>query len=134
MCKALFGLRSVFCSQSARSRLRTGRAHVLVWGTPRNARFALNAQSDVMAARMVGIRQEGESLPEGTFQEGRGARSANGCHDVTEKVRRLRVAALVLRDEKKRKKKRAKQASVRVNRIPEAGMKDPLSWAQDTTS
>ena len=31
-------------------------------------------RSDVMAARVVGIRQEGESLPDGTVQEGRGAR------------------------------------------------------------
>ena len=59
VCEALRGLRSVFCSQSARRRLRKGRAHVLAWGTPRNARFALNAQSGVMAARVVGIRQEG---------------------------------------------------------------------------
>ena len=57
--KALRGLRSVFCSQSARRRLRTGRAHVLAWGTPRGVRFALDAQSDVMAARVVGIWQEG---------------------------------------------------------------------------
>ena len=69
-----------------------------------------DAQGDVMAARVVGIRQEGESLPDGTVQEGRGARSASSCQDVTQKVRelgivaqvrRLRVAALVLRDGKK---------------------------------
>jgi len=36
----------------------TSRAQVFAWGTPRNARFALDAQGDVMAARMVGIRQE----------------------------------------------------------------------------
>ena len=70
VCEALHGLRSVFCSQSARRRLRTGRAHVLAWGTPRNARFALDAQGDVMAARVVGIRLEGiESLPDGTVQD-----------------------------------------------------------------
>ena len=40
----------------------TSRAHVFVWGTPRSARFAFNAQSDVMAARVVGIRQEGLNL------------------------------------------------------------------------
>ena len=74
--KTLRGLRSVFCSQSAWCRLRTGRAHVLVWGTPRNARFAFDAQSDVMAARAVGIRQEGESLPDGAVREGRGTRAA----------------------------------------------------------
>ena len=59
VCEALCGLRSVFCSQSARCRLRTGRAHVLAWGTPRNAGLALDAQCDVMAASVVGIRQEG---------------------------------------------------------------------------
>ena len=68
--KALRGLRSVFCSQSTQHRLRTGRAHVLAWGTPRSARFAfgMDAQSDVMAARVVGIRQEGESLPDGAVR------------------------------------------------------------------
>ena len=76
VCETLRGLRSVFCSQSARRRLRTGRAHVLAWGTPRSARFALNAQGDVMAARVVGIRQEGESLSDGAVQEGRGTRAA----------------------------------------------------------
>ena len=59
VCKALRGLRGMFCSQSVQRRLLTGRVHVLAWGTPRSARFALNAQSDVMAARVVGIRQEG---------------------------------------------------------------------------
>ena len=59
VCETLRGLRSVFCSQSARRRLQMGRAHVLAWGTPRSARFAWNAQRDVMAARVVGIRQEG---------------------------------------------------------------------------
>ena len=76
-CETLRGLRSVFCSQSARRRLRTGRAHVLAWGAPRRARFALNAQGDVMAARVVGVRQEGiETLPDGAVQEGRGTRTA----------------------------------------------------------
>ena len=60
VCETLCGLRSVFCSQSARRRLRTGRAHVFAWGTPRSARFAFgDAQGDVMAARVVGVRQEG---------------------------------------------------------------------------
>ena len=59
VCETLHGLRRVFCSQSALHRLRTGRAHVLAWGTPLSARFAFNAQSDIMAARVVGIRQEG---------------------------------------------------------------------------
>ena len=44
VCEAICGLHSVFCSQSARCRLWTGRAHVLVWGTPRNAGLALDAQ------------------------------------------------------------------------------------------
>ena len=71
VCEALCGLRSVLCLQSARRRSRTGRAHVFAWGTPRSARFALNAQGDVMAARVVGILQEGiESLPDGTVQRG----------------------------------------------------------------
>ena len=90
VCEAPCGLRRAFCEQNARSRLRTGRAHVLAWGTPRYARFALNAQGDVMAARVVGIRQEGiKSLPDGAFQEVRGTRSVNSCHDVTDKGARL---------------------------------------------
>ena len=88
VCEALCGLCSVFCSQGAWRRLRKGKAHVLVWGTPRNAGLALNEQSDVMAARVVGIRQEGiKSLLDVTVQEGRGSQSANSCHDVMEKVR-----------------------------------------------
>ena len=53
-------------------------------------------------------------------------------HDVTGKVlvRELRVAALVLRSKKKKKK----QASLWVNWIPEAGVKDPLSGHRITTS
>jgi len=71
VCEALCGLHSVFCSQSAQRRSLTGRAHVLAWGTPRNARFALDAQGGVMAACMVGIRQEGiKSLPDGTVRGG----------------------------------------------------------------
>ena len=38
-------------------------------------------------------------------------RSANGCHDVTAKVRRLRIAVLVLRDEEKKKESTAGLAS-----------------------
>ena len=59
VCETLRGLRSVFCSQSARRRLRTGRAHVLAWGAPRVRGLLLDAQDDVMTARVVGIRQEG---------------------------------------------------------------------------
>ena len=87
VCKALCGLCSAFCSQSARRRLRTGRAHVLVWGTPRNARLACYVQGDVMAARMVGIRQEGNPCRMVPSEKGRGAQSTNSCHDVTEKER-----------------------------------------------
>ena len=77
---------------------------MLVWGTPRNAKLAWDAQGDVVAARMVGIRQEGnESLLDGTVRKG--TRCANSCHDVTGKVRRLRVAALVVRNEKKKERK-----------------------------
>ena len=61
-------------------------------------------------------------------------------HDVTGKVqsarpsiaalvRELRVAALVLRDlEIEKKKMNKSKPRFRVNRIPEAGVKDPLSW------
>jgi len=139
VCETLRGLCGVFCSQSARRRSRTGRAHVFTWGTPRSARFAFNAQGDVIAARVVGIRQEGESLPDGTVQEGRSARSASGCHDVTAKGARVgncRAGCELPRwcCATEKKKSRAKQASLRVNRIPWAGVKDPLSWAQDTPS
>ena len=84
VCETLRGLRSVFCSQSARHRLRTGRAHVFAWGTPRNARFALHAQAEVMAARVVGIRQEGVNpcrMVPSTRDEVR-----EQLHDVTGKV------------------------------------------------
>ena len=124
VCEALCGLRSVFCSQGARRRLRTGRAHVLAWGTPRNARFALNAQGDVMAACVVGIRQEGiKSLPDGAVQEGRGTRSANSRHDVTQKERGRELPRWCARWKKIKKQK---QASLRVNRIPGQGWKTPL--------
>ena len=44
---------------------------------------------DVMAARVVGIRQEGvESLPDGAVHEGRGTRQR---HDVMGKVQRARL-------------------------------------------
>ena len=88
MCETLRGLHSLFCSQSARRRLRMGRAHVLAWGTPRSARFAFgNAQGDVMAACVVGIRQEGESLPDGAVHEGRGTRAAAMTSRARSKVR-----------------------------------------------
>ena len=53
-----FGVR-VTSSGIPQRGLRTDRAHVLAWATPRNARLAWDAQGDVVAARMVGIRQEG---------------------------------------------------------------------------
>ena len=48
-------------------------------------------------------------------------------------MRELRVAALELRKIKKKKHKLENKSKprFRVNRIPEAGVKDPLSWAQD---
>ena len=49
----------VMSSGIPRCGLRASRAHVLAWGTPRNARLAWDAQGDVMAARMVGIEQKG---------------------------------------------------------------------------
>ena len=113
-----------------------GRAeHMCSRGEPLKMRGLLwKAQGDVMAARMVGIRQEGESLPDGTVQEGRGVRSASSCHDVTQKVRSCELPRWCAGCElprwccaMKKKKKRAKQASLRVNRIPEAGVKDPLT-------
>ena len=50
-----------------------GRAeHMCSRGEPLGVRgLLLNAQGDVMAARVVGIWQEGESLPDGAVQEGR---------------------------------------------------------------
>ena len=65
----------------------------------------MNAQSDVMAARVVGIRQEGESLPDGAVEEGRGTRTAAMTSRARCKVRELRVAVLVLRDWKKKWRK-----------------------------
>ena len=50
------------------------------------------------------------------------------------KERELRVAALELRDLELKKKFNESKPRFRVNRIPWAGLKDPLSWAQDTTS
>ena len=63
-------------------------------------------------------------------------------HDVTGKVqsarlriavqvRELRVAALELRDLKKKKLENKGKPGFRVNRIPRSGVKDPLSGAQD---
>ena len=95
-----------------------------------------------MAARVVGIRQEGVNpcrmVPS---MEGRGTRQ---LHDVTGEVPRarlriavqkrdVRVSALecafkfktMIEFEKKSKPR------FRVNRIPRSGVKNPLFWAQD---
>ena len=85
-----------------------------------------NAQGDVMAARVVGIRKEGESLPDGAVQERQGTRAAAMTSRARCKVRELRVAALVLRIRKKKMENESKP-HFRVNRIPWAGVKDPLS-------
>ena len=45
--------------------------------------------------------------------------------------RALRVAALELREILKKKFFNESKPHFRVNRIPEAGVKGPLSWAQD---
>ena len=59
-------------------------------GTPRSARFAFgNAQGDVMAARVVGIRQEGETLPDGAVHEGRGTLAAAMTSRARCKMREL---------------------------------------------
>ena len=140
VCETLRGLSRVFCSQSALRRLRTGRAHVLAWGTPRNVTLACYAQGDVMAARMVGIRQEGNPCRMVPSKKGRGARSANSCHDVTEKDRGCELPRWCAGCELPRwwcaikGKKKKKQASLRVNRIPRQGVEDPLVWAQEGTS
>ncbi len=109
--------------------LRTSRAHVLAWGTPRNARLAWDAQGDVVAARMVGIRQEGNPCRMVPSEKGRGARSASSCRDVTKKSA---VCELPRWCAMKKKKRRENQASpFRVNKIPWAGVEDPPAWAQE---
>ena len=76
VCETLRGLRSVFYSQGARRRLQTGRARAHV-GNPSKCEVCFNAQGDVMAARVVGIRQEGVNpcrmVPS---MKGRGTRAA----------------------------------------------------------
>ena len=57
VCETLRDLHGVLCSQSARRRLPTGRAGV---ENPSDCEVCFcDAQGDVMAARVVGIRQEG---------------------------------------------------------------------------
>jgi len=55
VCETLRDLHGVFCSQSARRRLRTGRAHVFAWRIPRIARFPAGGSN---------------SLPDGAVHEG----------------------------------------------------------------
>ena len=77
-----------------------------------------------MAARVVGIRQEGESLPDGAVHEVRGQ-----LHDVTSKVQSARAVSCragAACNWKKKIKNKSKPR-FRVNRIPWAGVKDPLS-------
>ena len=75
-----------------------GRAeHMCSRGEPLGVRgLLLECAGDVMAARVVGIRQEGESLPDGAVQEGLGTRAAAMTSRARCKVRELRVYALVL--------------------------------------
>ena len=58
-------------------------------------------------------------------------------HDVTGKVQGARAvnccAGARIREKRKKMENKSKPR-FRVNTIPEAGVKDPLSWAQDTTS
>ena len=129
VCEALCGLRRAFCSQSARSRLRTGRAHVLVWGTPRNARLACDAQGDVVAARMVGIRQEGNPYRMVPSEKGRGARSANSCHDVTGKVRGCELPLWCVL---KKKVEKSKPRHFEKTGFPGKGWKTPLLGHRNT--
>ena len=105
VCETRRDLRGVFCSQNAQRRLRTSRAHVLAWRTPRIARFVFFFYARVTSWLHVwcGIRQEGvipcRMVPS---MKGRGTRQ---LHDVTGKVQRawliiavqkreVRVAAL----------------------------------------
>ena len=108
VCKTLRDLRGVFCSQSARRRLRTSRAHVLAWGTPRTARFVFAMRRVTSWLHVLfGIRQEGvhpcRMVPSmrdevhGSCMTSRARSSVRGC-ELPCKVRELRVAALELRN------------------------------------
>ena len=107
VCETLRGLRSVFCSQSARHRLRMGRAHVFAWGTPRSARFAFGMRS---VASWLHVWLES------------GRRELNPCrmvpsmrdevhmqlHDVTGKVESARAASCRAGAARVKKKSRTK--------------------------
>ena len=78
MCVKLY-VACALCSVRRAHDASHGRAeHMCSHGEPLEMRGLLwDAQGDVMAARVVGIRQEGiKSLPDGAVQEGRGARTA----------------------------------------------------------
>ena len=93
-----------------------------------------------------GIRQEGvkpcRMVPSmrdevhGSCMTSRARSKVHGCA-LPCKVCEVRVAALELRDleiETNDELENKGKPRFRVNRIPEAGVKDPLSWAQDTSS
>ena len=65
-----FSMRACLCSSNRQSTfvrvVNPSECEVCFW----------NAQGDVMAARVVGIQQEGETLPDGAVHEGRGTRAA----------------------------------------------------------
>ena len=91
VCETRRDLHGVFCSQSARCRLRTGGAHVLAWRTPRIARFVFfNARvTSWLPARVVGVRQEGVNpcrMVPSMWDE-----VHVQLHDVTGKVQRARL-------------------------------------------
>ena len=98
VCEKLRDLRGVLCSQGARCRLRTGRAHVLAWRTPRIARFVFFFYARVtswLPARVVGIRQEGVNpcrMVPSMRDEVHVQR-----HDVTGKVQHARLIVAVQR-------------------------------------
>ena len=145
VCVKLRGLRNVFWSQSAQRRLRTGRAHVLTWRTPRTARFVFDAQGDVMAARVVGVRQEGvkpcrmvPSMRDEVHGSCMTSRARSKVHGRALPCRSARCELPRWNCAKFKKKRinleKESKPRFRVNRIPWAGVKDPLSGAQDTSS
>ena len=96
VCETLRDLRGVFCSQSARRRLRTDRAHVLAWRTPRIARFFFfNARVTSWLHVWCGIRQEGVN-PCRMVPAMRDEVHVQ-LHDVTGKVQHARLIGAVQR-------------------------------------
>ena len=83
-----------------------------------------------MAARVVGVRQEGiKSLPDGAVHEGRGTRAAAMTSWAGAKCASCELPRWSCAIEKKKLNK--SKPRFRVNMIPWAGVKDPLSGAQD---